>query len=126
MLQEGYQAGHANHINRTRDQVVVSSCHRQRHVAAVAPARYHDSVTIKIGLLFEPAEQRFNVFVSVFPLESIIELHVALAITGRAAHVWENDPNTQLVEKIIVAALIDWAGLAFGTAVNIDNDWTLA
>ena len=95
-------------------------------MAAVATPCDHNSVAINIRLLFEPAQHGFDIFVGSLSFESIVHFDVILPVTCRAAHIGENNPNPQLVQKVIVAALIDRAGLPFGTAMNIDDDWTLA
>ena len=79
----------------------------------------------RVGL--QAGEEGADVLDAVLALErAVVEPDEALAIAGRAADVGEEDGDALLVEEVIVAAHEAGARLAFGAAVDVDDQRALA
>src|SRR5207253_10222265 len=95
-------------------------------VPAVTPAGYRDARAVEFRLRGDPVEQRVDVLVGVFTLESVVEQGKRFAVSGRPAHVGINQRDSQLAREIIVASQKRGLRLPFGTAVDHDENRALA
>src|SRR6185312_12747008 len=56
----------------------------------------------------------------------VVETHERLAVAARAPHVREEYGDAELVQQVVVAAEKAGPRLAFGPAVDVDDEWPLA
>jgi hypothetical protein len=66
-------------------------------VPTVTPARDHDVPSIEIRTLFDPINQRTNIFVRSLAQESIVEFKKGLAVTTRSANIREDDGHAEFI-----------------------------
>src|SRR6185369_7679679 len=101
VLEERGEVADAVALDAADQAIGVVRAHRERHVTAVRLAVDGDAILVEIRLLPDPIEQRADVLDAVFALLRVVEIRVALAVTGAATHILQDHGRTEHAREVL-------------------------
>jgi hypothetical protein len=102
-------------------EVRVERERREHHVSAVRAAHHGDAIGRHIRTVAQPAVHGGQVFRGVLTQGHVVQVRVAFAVSGGAAHVGRGHDVTPPHQKLHHGAEVG-RGLGLGPAVNTDDD----
>ena len=126
VFEESDEVGHTNDIDRAADAVAIEGGDGESHVAAIAATSDGDAGGVKVGLSGDPVEECVDVLVGVFAFEAVVQECERLAVPRGTSDVGVDQGDAKFIEKVVVAAEESRSGLAFGSAVDENEDRPLA
>ncbi len=125
VFEKSNEVGRANDVNGASNAVAVERGNGKGHVTAVAASGNGNASGIKIWLSGDPIEEGVDVFIGALAKETIVQEREGLAITRGTANVGIDEGDAKFIQIIVRASQEVGTGLAFGAAMNFDQDRAL-